>query len=346
MQIASSKKLNILNVHIMNDQTEDNPNETDSNNLQILKNQCEPFSNLSTNQFLTSLYITEDGVIFVGTKYWFSIYCFSGTDNELKAKNHFSIGSRINHIDSKIFSQNDELRYVALATGDGFVNFLKIEFNQLSIFSHEKMSIFYGETKFVSIIDENTIVSAGDDRVISFISKDNSSWKHKQYQMKNKITALNYFSDRIFVGYQNGEVDIFESPKTESSEKILDDLVLKRIIELDGSILGFYKSRLLIVVTDEHYYELDQESTEKNKVSFSSKADKVSITFDHNDNNQTIQRMLVSDSNHVRIYENNQLSSTLNISSNEFTSMSFFGDSLAVASSNTISLYQINIFNQ
>lgn len=320
---------------------EDNLIKTNSNNTQISKNQCLPFCSLSTNQLLTSLYITPDGEIFVGTKYWFSIYYFYET--ELKAKKHISIGSKINYIDSKIFSNSDRFRYIALATSDGFVNFLKVEFDddgQLSLDTHERISIFYGETKFVSIIDENTIVSAGDDNIISVISKENT-WKHNQYKRNCTITALKYFSDQIFVGYENGEVDIFKSPQIDSTKQIPSDLVPQNIIKFESAILGFYYSQFLIVVTDRIYHELDQkELKESNQFSFPFKADKISIAFDQIDD-KTIQQMLISDSNQIKIYENNQLASTLNISTDEHSSMSFLGDALVVASSNTISLYLI-----
>lgn len=327
----------------MIDMIDDNNNKKNFDNYQTPVKQIKPFFSLNTKQILSCLFITEDGEIFVGTKYWLSIYYFS--EKRLIAKNHISIGSEINDIDSYNFENS---RYIALATSDGFISLLRIKYtdNILSVDTHERLSIYNGEAKLVSILDQNTIVTVGDNSLITIITKSISSdksWNQKQYKRKNNITALKYYKDQIFIGYENGEIETFMLVKEHcnDAEMLTSKMkTTKSSYQFKSAILGFYFNPEPIVVTEQSYYELDQFLKVKDHYSFSFKANKVSVVFDNIDG-KNMQRMIVSDSNQVNIYENNKFVSAPALSSKSLISLSFLGDALIALSSQSVSLYKI-----
>lgn len=276
----------------------------------------------STNQNLSSLFITPNGDIFIGTNYWLLLYHFS---KKFQEKSNYHIGSKINHID---IQANEDGFQVALATYDGFVHFLQID-DHAVVQKHIRTSVFHESSELVSINDD-TIICAGGDSSLSILTINDHATIKKTIQKKHKITALKAINNRICVGYQNGLIEILN----HDLQKVKGDIIFNDpVIEIDWTSVD------PVFITAQNYYQYNPDlKSIKTSIAFDTTISKAKVQHDSNNT-----RLFISDNKNVYIYENGSLLKP--IENVNCVDAAFIGDYLFLIEINTgvmIPIYNIN----
>lgn len=217
------------------------------------------FEKITRQNTIHSIATTETEVLYAD-RYNLIVLLFDTKINNLKPKTIISIGSTINAIDAK---RLNETLVVGLACNDGSIHLISFT-DDFQIESHRKSLIYELRAKYVFVVDEDTVVSAGDDFYFSISQHTKRSCAEK-LKIPYLISAISYFDKKIFIGTTNGSLFVSDM---DGDFKLINDYN-ERIVSI--GIISTDDDDCIAVLTENEYYELEmrhKKYTLKSKVQY------------------------------------------------------------------------------
>ena len=251
-----------------------------------------------TNQTITCIQSHyQSGSIFIGTKYWLSVYYFT-EEYELLPKRHYHIGSEINCISAISFNK---IIYVFFGTNDGFIHNFAISDDNCDLIWHIRNNVYNDGASIIEPISKDMIVSVGDKNQLTFIAgfNQNEATSIMRKKFDNVLTSLKYYDGTIYVGDQNGDVHLLRNDNNKINTITT--------ISFKSSILKILiNENSHIVVTKNSICELNEDLKENTKLlSIPVEVEKVYL-YEQNDEDENRDIFIIQSRTNNYIYSTDQ----------------------------------------